>query len=146
MKYLFTIAFILICLLSQSELKAQQIEVQAYAQETIVGIQKGYSIRKVAKSGMKVGIFHQSTRNFSFLEDGNNYPYTGGEISYPVTSCGNIRLYATLKAGILNQQFILAVPEIESEVTLNRYVNISIASSYRAGEAAVALKASIRLF
>lgn len=146
MKTIFTIAILFIVALAANPAAAQHLEVQAYAQETIIGLQKGYSIRKVTKKGIKMGVFHQSTQSFSFNDQANNYPFTGTEISYPLTNCGKIKLYANLKTGILNNQFIVAIPEIESEIAINKVLRAGIASSIRAGEAAIALKLNAIIF
>lgn len=146
MKTIFSISALFIALLISTQTEAQHLEVQAYAQETIVGMQKGYSIKKVTKKGMKMGVFHQSTQSFSFKDQANNYPFTGAEFAYPVTQCGKIRLYANLKTGIVNNQFIVAIPEIESEIAINQLLTAGIASSVRAGEAAIAFKLNVVIF
>ncbi|MGB3464886.1 MAG: hypothetical protein WBA74_06445 [Cyclobacteriaceae bacterium] len=146
MKITAIISLLFICLLAKTDAKAQQLEVQAYMQETVMGMQNGYSIKRMSENGMKLGLFHQSNRILSFTEGSSNYPYTGAEISYPLTNCGKLRLYANLKAGLLNNQFILTVPEIESVLKINSFMSFSFASSYRAGQAALSLKANFLLF
>lgn len=146
MKTIFTISILFITLLVSNQSEAQHLEAQAYVQETIIGMQKGYSIKKVTKKGVKMGVFHQSTQSFSFNDQANNYPFSGAELAYPITQCGKVKLYANLKTGIVNNQFIVAIPEIESEIAINQYLTAGIASSVRAGEAAIAFKLNVIIF
>lgn len=146
MKIFTIISIITLCIFFNSKGYTQNIEAQVFVQKTIVGIQKGYSIRNVNNKGVKFGVFHQSTKNLSFNEGERNYPYTGAEISYPISNCGKIKLYANLKAGLLNNQFIVAIPEFETSIRINKFLNTSIATSIRAGEAAMAIKVSINPF
>ncbi len=125
---------------------AQQLEVQAYVQETIVGLQKGYSMKMMNSKEMKFGMFYQSTQNFSFNEGINNYPFLGTEFSYPVTKCGKIKLFANLKGGLVNYQFLALVPELETVVAIKKQLSFSMGSSYRAGQAAISFKVLIRPF
>jgi len=125
---------------------AQQLEIQAYAQETIVGLQKGYSIKMVNNQGVKLGMFYQSTQNFSFNEGINNYPFMGTELSYPMTQCGKVRLHANLKGGVVNYRFLVLIPELETTYNLKDYLDLGVGTSIRGGHAAISFKVMIKPF
>ncbi len=128
-------------------LKAQRLETSVYLQETVLGLQKGYSVGFVTNNKARIAVFYQSNRKFSFTENGSgNYPFYGGIFSYDLTSCSSIMMRANLKAGIVNGQFVSISPEIETVKYLNKYLDVSVGAGLRAGAATASIKLTVKLF
>ena len=127
-------------------LSAQRIEVHGYLQETIMGTQKGYSLRMAATNRLKIGAFYQSTYHLEFENKEGNYSYKGLEAVFPLKSCGNLTFNAVAKVGLVNSDFLIVTPEIETTWHLTRHIGVAVGAGVRAREAAISAKAIIKLF
>ena len=139
------IIFILILGL-QISTKAQKLEAEVFLQQTVMGLQKGYSVKTVSDFGLRYGVFFQSNNHFSFKEGQSNYPYAGIDLSYPISKCGKVKLYANLKSGLVDYKFLAVSPEIESNIDITRFLSIGVGSGLRARKAAVSCKVIIKPF
>ncbi len=141
-----TILLTALLLLTLVRVNAQHFEAQSYVQETALGLQKGYGVRYISPWRMKFGIFLQSNNNLSLEEGVSNYPFTGIEVSYPISSCGKISMYGNVKGGLVNHQFFAITPEIETVWNFSRFVSLGIGTGVRVREAAISGKIIIKPF
>lgn len=120
--------------------QAQSFKLDTYVQHSVIGLQKGYAAKYVSDRGFGIGVFHQSSNNLSFEAANRNYPFTGLEIEYAFAKCGNVQVIGSYKGGFVNHKFLVMVPEVTTRVKLIEYVSLGLGTSYRAGQAAVAIK------
>lgn len=117
--------------------QAQNLEFSTMAQQTVMGLQKGYAVAFRTKSGWGVGSFFQSTNHLSFEQSADNYPFYGVDISAPLKTCGDLQLLAHVKTGLVNQDFLIATPELETRYKINPFLKIAIGAGYRSQQAAI---------
>jgi len=131
---------------SVSLLSAQRLEVHGFLQETVMGTQKGYSIRVATNNKLKLGVFYQSTYHLNFENKEGNYAFKGLEAVFLLKSCGSLTFNAVAKVGLVNQSFVIITPEVETTWHLNRYIGLAVGAGIRAREAAISARAVIKLF
>lgn len=137
--------FLTTCLtmLIVSALSAQQMTAQTYIQQTVMGVQKGFGLRTHQK-GWGVGVVFQSTQ-FGVSEAGTgNYPMIAVEGIIPIASSGKLSFSLTPKVGVVNEQFIAFIPEVETTMRLTNWVYLGVGTGIRAREAATSLKIIIK--
>lgn len=120
--------------------KAQSFKLDTYVQHSVIGLQKGYAAKFLFKNSLGLGVFHQSSDNLSFETQNKNYPFTGLEIEFCIAKCENIQIIGAYKGGFVNEKFLVLVPEITTKIRLIEFVSLGLGTSYRAGQAAVAMK------
>lgn len=143
MKKLLILLFLIFCLKLCGN--AQVFTGQTYLQNTVMGLQKGFGVRIQTNKGLGIGLVHQS--NLSSTMEGINekYPFYGIETIVPLTKCGNMRFFFTPKAGFVNEDFFVIIPEVETEIKLTDTFSAAITAGIRARESAVGAKVLIHL-
>ncbi|WP_424963646.1 hypothetical protein [Ekhidna sp.] len=124
---------------------AQTLTGQTYLQNTVMGLQKGFGLRIQTNKGLGVGLVHQS--NLRSTKEGLNekYPFYGIETVVPLTKCGNMRFFLTPKAGFVNEDFFVLIPEVETEIKITDTFSAAITAGIRARESATGIKLLIHL-
>lgn len=119
---------------------AQSIELSGFAQSTVMGLQKGYALDYRIQAGFSLGVFHQSTQNFSFESAKSNYPFTGVNVGFPIKNCGDLSLIGNLKTGLVNNQFLIVTPELETRLAITKFMKIGIGAGMRSRQAALSAR------
>lgn len=120
--------------------KAQNLEVSTMVQQTSMGFQSGYSVEYRTKIGLGIGAFFQSTNHLSFERSANNYSFYGVDMSAYIKKCGDLQLLAHLKAGLVNQNYLIATPELETRLRIFDFLKVGIGAGYRSRQAAISAK------
>lgn len=141
-KILTTIILIAIVQLTAS---SQSLTGQAFLQQTVMGTQKGFGLRIQNQKGWGLGLIHQSTLKSSKESLGERYPFYGIEAVVPLTKCGNMRFFFTPKTGIVNEQFFILIPEVETEIKITDTFSAGITAGIRARQSATGIKLLIHL-
>ena len=125
----------------------QGLSVEAFVQQSQIGLQKGYGVHLVNEQGWGLGTILQSTDGTPNEKDNDsNYLFWGLETRIPIHNCGRLRLALTPMAGFVNKNFFVALPEIQTEYQLTRMVALGIGAGIRVNEAAISFKISIQPF
>lgn len=125
---------------------AQNLEMSTMVQQTVMGIQSGYSVEYRTKSGIGIGSFFQSTNHLSLEKSVDNYPFYGLGISVPIKQCGGLQLLGHLKTGFVNHSYLIATPEIETRIDIFNFLKLGIGAGYRSRQAAISAKLIITTF
>ncbi|MEQ9468295.1 MAG: hypothetical protein RLN88_12855 [Ekhidna sp.] len=124
---------------------AQVLTGEAYVQNTVMGLQKGYGLRIQTNKGLGIGLVHQSNLNVKGESLDEKYPFYGIETIVPLTRCGNMRLFFTPKAGFVNEHFFVIIPEVETEIRISDTFSTALTAGIRARESAVGVKLMVHL-
>lgn len=130
---------------ASKSVSAQKLAGTAYMEQNIMGLQKGIQLSTSIWDKARVAYFFQATSKFSLETSGQNYPFHGINISLPVSNCGNLKLWASLKTGLVNGKYLITTPQINTELTVLKHVNLGVTTGYRAGHAAVGTSISFTL-
>lgn len=136
---------LLLLMLIVLDTKAQVVEISTFTQSTIMGLQKGVEIGVFSKGGLGFSTFYQSTEVFSFETGANNYPYYGFAANVPVKQCSGLSFHAQLRGGVVNQEFIIVTPQVETRLDINHWITGAITAGYRAGQPAVGAKIILKI-
>ncbi|MFT6881619.1 MAG: hypothetical protein ACJAVY_000408 [Marinoscillum sp.] len=91
---------------------AQKIDVNFFAEQNIVGLQKGATVSTIIKNKLRFGYFYQSSDKISLEKDIYNYSFHGFHASFPIKSCDGLSLHGGLKAGLVNSTFLVITPQV----------------------------------
>ncbi len=120
--------------------RSQGIQAETYVQLSAIGTQPGVALRWVNEKGWGLGGFYQSNKAFDFEGRLSNRSFSGLDLIIPVLSCEKLALSGSLKAGFVNNQFLVLTPEIITQVTIARSWALALGAGYRVGQPAVSAK------
>ncbi len=145
MKTIFALITILLIALSISDANAQKLQATTYLEKNIMGTQKGVQVSASIYKNVKVSYFFQATEKFSLEKDGQNYPFHGLNFLVPVSNCGNIQIWASLRTGLVNGKYLIATPQVNTEIKIAKHFSMGISTGYRAGQASAGTFLSFNL-
>ena len=128
---------ILFCFLGFSRLCGQGLEIGLGVQKNVMDIQYTYDLTFRYKNFLGLGVFGQSSQYISFEEKENNYPIIGLDISLPLKTCEELRILAHLKGGLVNNQFFIITPELETRLKLIKHIYLSTSIGIRRNQEAI---------
>ena len=143
MKKLIILLILIICMKVCGN--AQTLTGQAYLQNTVMGLQKGYGLRVQTNKGLGIGLIHQSNLKSTVEGVDEKYPFYGIETIVPLTRCGNMRFFLAPKAGFVNQDFFVLIPEVETEIKITERFSAAITAGIRARESSTGIKLLVHL-
>ncbi|MEP1033540.1 hypothetical protein [Ekhidna sp.] len=129
----------------QMTANAQTLTGQAFLQQTVMGAQQGFGLRIQSQKGWGLGLMHQANLKSTQESLGEKYPFYGMEAIVPLTKCGNMRFFFTPKAGFVNEQFFIIMPEVETEIKITDMFSAAITAGIRARQSATGIKLLIHL-
>ena len=106
----------LINLLTLPLVCSQQISVELFAQDSRVGMQRGYGVYYANYRGWGAGLVFQSSDGKSAEITGSKYPFYGVELRIPVQQCGRLRSHFAPRIGIVNRNFLVIIPEFRQNI------------------------------
>ena len=136
MKYILAacLLVLIVCMLS-----GQQMTAHTYVQQTVMGVQKGFGLR-TQQAGWGIGMVFQSTQTGSVETGTDNYPMFAVEGIFPIAASGKLSFSLAPKVGIVNEQFLVFIPEVETNIRVANWVYLGIGAGIRAREAATSIK------
>lgn len=143
MKKLFIIAIIFFG--AKFSGSAQTLTGQTYLQNTVMGLQKGIGLRVQTNKGLGLGMVYQSNLYSNGERLNENYAFYGIEMIIPLTKCGNMRFFLTPKAGFVNEDFFVLIPEVETEIKITNRFSAAITAGIRARESSTGIKLLVHL-
>lgn len=121
-----------------NEAKAQQVYGSVFAQNTIAGLQQGTEIGYTGSKNFGVGVFFQSTEVMSLERSIQNYPFYGLSVQVPIkANCNGLSFVARARTGLVNHEFVVITPQLETQLDINKFLKVGLNMSYRAGHSAI---------
>lgn len=143
MKTLFLIT--LLALVTTGKLYAQEVEASAYVEQNVYAFQKGLEVGFVTGRYLKVSYFFQGKDVKGIGELGKNHMFHGLGVQIPVKRCDGIMVSAGMKAGFVNNQYIIVTPQVTTEIRIMGPVHLAVTAGYRAGHPTIGSKLSIHI-
>lgn len=124
---------------------AQQLSLVPTVEKTVAGNQYGSLLVFQTKRLWSVGGFYQTslTRTSEGIQTSN--PFYGVSISAPLVRSGKINLLANGRVGVVNEDFVVVVPGLETEVKITRFIGVSALMSMRMSYPSAALRIAIKI-
>jgi N-acetylneuraminic acid mutarotase len=143
MKKLLTILFEVLFFVVAAN--AQRVSLVPTVEKTVAGNQYGALLMFQTKKLWSVGGFYQAslTRTGEGVQTSN--PFYGISVNAPLVRAGKMNLYANGRFGVVNQNFLVIVPGLETEVRVSRWISVSALMSMRMSYPSAAARISIKL-
>lgn len=139
-------AVIMLSMVLINELKAQHAYGSVFIQNTIAGLQQGTEIGFLTQKQFAVGAFFQSTEILNVEKSVHNYPYYGVTLQAPIkTSCNGVSFLAQVKTGVVNNEFIVVTPQLETQLDITSFLKVGFNMGYRAGHSAIGARVILNL-
>lgn len=118
---------------------AQGLLLQAGVEKTVSGNQVATGITLESKKLWGVGIFGQADYAISPTEDSRMLanPFYGVVLQAPLMRSEKIAFLTSLRAGLVNEQFFVLVPSVETRMAIHSRLGLSIGSAIRMGHPSV---------
>lgn len=140
--YITILLAILFCSVS-----AQEIVLQVGAEKTVAGAQYGTMISAESKKQWGIGIFYQNgIANSSENNRSNSSSFFGTMVQAPLVRCEKITVFANLRAGLVNEKFVVISPSVETRMSLSPRTGIAFGSSIRMGHPSLYARAFLKIF
>ncbi len=123
----------------------QTITGQVFIQQTVMGVQKGYGFRYHIKDKFGIGALFQSNGKLSIEDENGNYPFYGIETIVPIVRCSTLKVSLAPKAGFVNQNFFVLIPEVETEIRVSKMISAGIITGIRARKSSSGIKLIVHL-
>ncbi|MFK7953724.1 MAG: hypothetical protein AB8B73_12830 [Ekhidna sp.] len=143
MKKLVVIILFSLVLLS---VRAQNISFESFIQDSRIGLQTGYGVYYLNKNGWGVGTVFQSSIWKPTESTGTNYSFIGLEARVPIQNCSRLKLYFAPKIGLVNKDFLVFLPELQTEYLITNSFGMGVGAGVRMREAAVSFKVFFQPF
>ena len=137
---------ITLLLASTTFLMSQELSIETFVQKSVLGAQKGYGLYYLNSSGWGLGTVFQSSNGVNAETSGTNYPFYGVEARVPIQNCNRLRLQFASKIGFVNKDFLVILPEIQTEYLVTKNLGLGIGAGIRVREAAISFKVFFQPF
>lgn len=139
-----TALIIILLALIGSRANGQSLLTAAYAEYTVSGVQYGGTATWATERQWGAGIFYQSSLRTT--ENSNIKEYYGLMLQVPIVRTSQLLLTGTLRSGIVNDQFLVVVPGLETRMELGKKIAVAFGMSVRMNYPAVSSKFIVKLF
>ena len=129
-----------------SSIDAQTLSLETFVEESRIGMQKGYAIHYMNKAGWGIGTVFQSSKAFTTESNSDAYPFVGIEARVPIQYCNRLRLQFTPSIGFVNRNFLVFLPELQTEYLITDALGIGLGTGIRVREAAISFKVFFQPF
>jgi len=123
---------------------AQRLTTQTYFQQTVMGVQQGFGLRYEWKKVGVGGVFQQTMNAASETLSATRYPFYGVEAFVKLADCGNVSFALTPKAGFVDERFFVIIPEVETSISVNKFIDVAIGTGLRARQASASFKVLVQ--
>ncbi|HEX5170857.1 MAG TPA: hypothetical protein VFW11_16900 [Cyclobacteriaceae bacterium] len=125
---------------------AQDIVTYVQTECTVAGSQYGSSVMYETRSKWSVGIFYQAelaTRSEDYSGKDN---FLGLTFQAPLAKSKKLSFFGQLRSGLVNSQFVVVVPGLETRLNLTPRLGTAFGMSLRMGYPSVSGKIFLSLF
>lgn len=125
--------------------QSQSLGISVFAEQNIMGFQKGIEIGYVACNNLQISYFFQATKRIDFEGDDSNYPFHGLSFTAPIRQSEDLIFSAGVKTGFVNGKYLIMTPLIVTELKLFGPLSLGFTAAYRAGHPALGSKLSVKI-
>ncbi|MEO7991295.1 MAG: hypothetical protein ABI663_17220 [Chryseolinea sp.] len=143
------VLMILIFILHIANALGQNVTASLGLERTVAGTESQFTAGYESKKEWSLGAFYQTKLTLSPFEMekiNSSASWYGIYLNAPLVRLTKISLYAQVRTGLLERQFIVFVPSLETKVRLTQRLSLTVGSSFRHTYPAFLLKANISLF
>ncbi len=118
-------------------------------ERTVAGTESQFAMGYENKKEWSLGVFYQTKitlKPFEMQKANSSASWYGIYLSAPLVRFTKISLYAQMRTGLVENQFIVFVPSLETKVRLTQRFSVTVGSSFRHTYPAFLLKANVSLF
>ncbi|GCC53274.1 hypothetical protein SanaruYs_35170 [Chryseotalea sanaruensis] len=138
---------IIILLFSASIIQAQTLVLSTGVEKTVANTESQFMMGYQSKKQRSIGTFYQNNVNRFISENNPKQSYWYGVFTaLPIAKSEKISVYAMLRAGLMDEQFVVIVPSLETKIKVSKWLAVGVASSYRQGYPAFSFKTQFSLF
>lgn len=123
----------------------QNILIGVQTEITVAGHQYGGSLLHETAGKWGYGVFYQTSLSKSYEEASKKLLY-GIQLHAPLAKSERIKVFATLKGGLANKQFVVVIPGLETHVAVSNRLGFAFGMSMRMSYPAISSKVIIKLF
>lgn len=141
------LTLILLILIPAINGQAQSFTVSAGLEKTVANTESQLMLGYQTKKQWVMGTFYQ--HNFSqFTNEGStgHYSWYGVFVGLPLAKSEKLSFHALLRTGLMERQFVVIVPSLETNIKVSNRLAVCVASSLRKGHPAFSIKTQIHLF
>ena len=109
---------------------AQNLEVGVNAEKTVAGLSTGASLNWRFKNAFAIGAFAQVGHRAQELGVIDNRLY-GMTLSVPLAKSQNMTFAFNLRSGVMNKQFVVIIPAVETSINLGKRAALLLGTSIR---------------
>lgn len=131
---------------SSAGMVAQGLSMEAFIQKSLIGLQKGYGLYYLNKKGWGLGTIFQSTDGISMERNANNYPLIAIEGRIPIQNGERLRLQFAPRFGFVNHDFLVFIPEFQTDYEITKTIGIGLGAGIRVREASLSYKIFVKPF
>ena len=127
----------------------QDLSVSTGLEQTVAGTELQISGGYVTKKNWSLGAFHQSKITNASSETDNSKQgasWYGLYINAPIANTKKINVFLQMRTGFYENQFIVVVPSLETNINLNKMISLGFGTSLRYSYPAFSFKSNIQLF
>lgn len=138
---------LIILVFSTSVIKAQTLVLSTGIEKTVADTEAQFMMGYQSKKQWTIGSFYQNSLNQFNNESNREQSYWYGAFTtLSIAKSEKISFYAMVRAGLLNEQFAVIVPSLETKIKVSKWFSVGVASSYRQGHPAFSIKTQFSLF
>lgn len=145
LRYMKTLLIFL--LLSAFATQAQTLVLSTGVEKTVADTESQFMMGYQSKKQWAIGTFYQNSLNKFISESNRDQSYWYGAFTtLSIAKSEKISFHAMLRAGLLDEQFVVIVPSLETKIKVSKWFSVGVASSYRQGYPAFSIKTQFSLF
>lgn len=140
--------FFLVQLIAGS-LQAQGVNFAIGSEKSVGGIHHISALNVESKGKWGVGVFYQAKVDWNYSEEDSNLfrdPYYGITLQAPLAKCEKMSFFVTLRGGLVNKDFVLVVPSLETRIKLFSRFDAVFGMGYRYNYPTASIKVLVNLF
>ncbi len=138
--------FLTSMILCSDGLRSQGLRSSLSLEVTAFGIQKGVGASYLTEGGWEYGAFYQSNDHITFEQSARNYPFYGVAIRSSILSYEKLTFIGGVKGGLVNQQFLVVTPELETLISITNWLQWGFSMGYRARYPSIGTRLAIQVF
>ncbi len=128
-------------------IQAQTLVLSTGIEKTVADTESQLMMGYQSKKQWAIGTFYQNSLN-KFINENNRDQsfWYGAFTTLSIAKSDKISFYAMARIGLIDEQFIVVVPSLETKIKISKCFSVGVASSYRQGYPAFSIKTQISLF
>jgi hypothetical protein len=137
----------IILLFSASAIQAQTLVLSTGIEKSVADMESQFMMGYQSKKQRSIGTFYQNGIN-RFISENNHEQsnWYGVFTALPIAKSEKISVHAMLRTGLMDQQFVVIAPSLETKIKVSKWLAVGVASSYRQGYPAFSIKTQFSLF